>query len=70
MVARKINAATTGNAVEPLKLLNALTTGMPSTPAEERYECPGTSKAPNQGKYLNDLIAKLLRHKFRYKFRT
>jgi hypothetical protein len=37
MVASEVNAAATGNPVEPLELLNALTTGLPSTPAEERY---------------------------------
>jgi hypothetical protein len=63
-VARKVNAAATGNSVEPLELLNALTAGLPSAPAEERDECPGTSKAPNQGKYLDNLIAKLLGHGF------
>jgi hypothetical protein len=64
MVARKVNAAATGNTVEQLQLLNAFMAGIPSTPAEECYECPGTSKAPNQDKYLNDLITKLLRHRF------
>jgi hypothetical protein len=36
MVARKVNTAATGNAVEPPKLLNALPTGIPSAPAKER----------------------------------
>jgi hypothetical protein len=37
MIAREINAAATGNSVEPLELLKASAAGIPNTPAEERY---------------------------------
>jgi hypothetical protein len=50
MISGKVHAAATGDAVKSFKMLNSMTTGIPSTPAEQCDECPGTAKAPDQDK--------------------
>jgi len=47
MIASEVNAAAARDAMKSFKLLNPMTASIPSAPAEERYQCPGTAKAPD-----------------------
>jgi hypothetical protein len=50
IISGEVHATATGNAMKSFELLNSMTTGVPSTPAEQCDECPGTAKAPDQEK--------------------
>jgi hypothetical protein len=50
MISGKVHAAATGNTVKSFKMLNSMMASIPSTPAEQCDECPGTAKAPDQDK--------------------
>jgi hypothetical protein len=65
VVSGKVDAAITGHTVEASQVLHPLYECCPEAPREQGHQGPSAAQAPENGKEFNNLIAKLLRHRFR-----
>jgi hypothetical protein len=65
VITRAEEAPIAGNPMQLLKLANTPLQCMPKVPNKKNHETPRTAQTPENYKWLESLIEKLLRHAFR-----